>query len=338
MTRYLVTGGAGFIGSWLCERLLGDGAEVVCVDDFSTGARKNIKNLEDNQRFTFIERNITRGLSDIEGPFNYVLNLASPASPVDYGRMPIETLLVGSAGTHAALDLALRDGAVFLLASTSEVYGDPEVHPQKEEYWGRVNPIGPRSCYDEAKRYAEAVTAAYRRVHGLDVRIARIFNTFGPRMRVEDGRAVTNFICQALRGEDITVYGDGSQTRSFCYITDLVDGLVGLLRSGGVEPVNLGNDEEMTILELANIIVEKTGSGSRVVFKPLPQDDPARRRPDISRARGLLRWEPKVSLKDGLLKTIEYYAAELGPGEGGLSADDTETKKTLRGDKRMAGK
>ncbi|MGK7344783.1 MAG: UDP-glucuronic acid decarboxylase family protein [Candidatus Nitrospinota bacterium M3_3B_026] len=338
MPRYLVTGGAGFIGSWLCERLLGEDAEVVCVDDFSTGAMKNIESLEENPRFTLIERDITRGLSDIEGPFDYVLNLASPASPVDYGKMPIETLLVGSAGTHAALDLALRDGAAFLLASTSEVYGDPEVHPQREGYWGKVNPVGPRSCYDEAKRYAEAATVAYRRVHGLDVRIARIFNTFGPRMRVEDGRAVTNFICQALRGEDITVYGDGSQTRSFCYITDLVDGLMELLRSGAANPVNLGNDEEMTILELAKIIIEKTGSGSRVVFKPLPQDDPARRRPDISRARELLRWEPKVSLKDGLLKTIEYYTAELGPGEGKNSTDDAETKKALRGDKRVAGK
>lgn len=306
----MITGGAGFIGSYLCERFLDDGGEVVCVDNLVTGSMENIEGIS-HAGFTFINRDVTKGLSDIEGPFDYVLHFASPASPADYLKIPVDTLLVGSAGTHAALDVAKRDKAVFMLASTSEVYGDPETHPQKEDYWGHVNPIGPRSCYDEAKRYAEAATMAYHRAYGLDVRMLRIFNTFGPRMRIEDGRAVTNFICQALRGDDITVYGDGSQTRSFCYVTDLVEGIARLLHSNVTEPVNLGNPAEMTILELARTIIEHTGSKSEIVFEPLPEDDPKKRRPDITRAKTLLGWEPKVSLRDGLLKTIDYYVAEL---------------------------
>ena len=311
MSRYLITGGAGFIGSYLCERFIEEGGEVVCVDNLVTGARKNIDRLEEGGRFRFVQRDVCSGLQDLDGPFDYVLHFASPASPPDYLRMPIETLQVGSAGTHAALDIAVRDGAVFMLASTSEVYGDPEEHPQKETYWGHVNTIGPRACYDESKRYAEAAVMAYHRARGLDVRILRIFNTFGPRMRIEDGRAVTNFICQAIRGEDLTVYGDGSQTRSFCYITDLVEGILKLLRSDVTAPVNLGNPSEMTILELARIIIEYTRSKSEIRFEPLPQDDPKMRQPDITRAKDLLGWAPRVSLKEGLLKTIDYYMEEL---------------------------
>ena len=313
MPRTLIAGGAGFIGSHLCDRFLAEGHEVVCVDNFITGSRSNISGI-DSPRFTFIERDITKGLLDIKSPFNYVLNFASPASPPDYLKYPVETLLTGSAGTHATLDLALRDKAVFMIASTSEIYGDPEIHPQPEHYWGNVNSIGPRSCYDEAKRYAEAATMAYRRAHGLDVRILRIFNTFGPRMRVEDGRAVTNFICQAVRGDEITVYGDGSQTRSFCYITDMVEGIVKLLYSNVTEPVNIGNPSEKTILELAKIVAEYTKSKSPVKFMPLPQDDPKQRKPDIGRAREKLGWEPKVDLIEGLLKTIDYYVTELKTG------------------------
>jgi len=310
MRRVLITGGAGFIGSHLAERLLDEGLEVVAVDNFITGSAKNIEAITAD-RFTFIERDVSRGLDGVGGPFDYVLHFASPASPVDYLKYPVETLLVGSAGTHHALDLALKNSAVFMIASTSEIYGDPEVRPQPEEYWGNVNPIGPRSCYDEAKRYAEAATMAYHRAHGLDVRILRIFNTYGPRMRIEDGRAVTNFICQALDGRDITIYGDGSQTRSFCYIDDLIEGIARLLFSSETRPVNLGAQNEMTILELARTIIDYTGSSSEIVFKPLPQDDPKMRRPDIGRAKESLDWEPKVSLKEGLARTIDYYVAEL---------------------------
>ncbi|MBI4665963.1 MAG: SDR family oxidoreductase [Nitrospinae bacterium] len=312
MPRTLITGGAGFIGSHLCERFLSEGHEVVCVDNFITGSPKNIAHITD-PRFSFIEADVSAGLSGIPGRFNYVLHFASPASPPDYLRHPIETLLVGSAGTHAALELADRNKAVFMVASTSEVYGDPDIHPQREDYWGNVNPIGPRSCYDEAKRYSEAATMAYHRARGLDVRLLRIFNTFGPRMRLDDGRAVANFVCQALRGEDITVYGDGGQTRSFCFVTDLVEGITRLLLTNvGPDPVNIGNPSERTILELARLIIEYTGSKSKIIHNPLPKDDPKKRKPDITRARELLKWEPKVSLQEGLLKTIEYFMAELG--------------------------
>ncbi len=310
MPRALITGGAGFVGSHLADRLLAEGMEVVCVDNFISGSRKNLEHI-DSSRFTLIEKDVSKGLNEFEGPFDYALHFASPASPIDYMKYPVETLLVGSAGTHAALELALKNNAVFMMASTSEVYGDPEAHPQKESYWGHVNPVGPRSCYDESKRYAEAVTMAYHRSRGVDVRILRIFNTYGPRMREEDGRAVTSFICQARAGEDITIFGDGSQTRSFCYITDLVEGIVRLLYSDETEPVNLGNPNEMTILDLAKTIIEYTGSSSKIVFKALPTDDPKRRRPDISRAKNILGWEPKVPLKEGLLKTIDYYVGEL---------------------------
>ena len=309
MRRALLTGGAGFIGSHLTQRFINDGVEVVCVDNFITGARENLGDL-DSGRFTLVERDVSKGLEGIEGPFDYVLHFASPASPIDYLEHPVETLLVGSAGTHAALELALKNNAVFMMASTSEIYGDPEVHPQKESYWGNVNSIGPRSCYDEAKRYAEAATMACHRAHGLDTRLLRIFNTYGPKMRREDGRAVTNFICQALENRDITIYGDGSQTRSFCYISDLVEGIMKLLYSGETRPVNLGNPTETTILELAETIIRLTGSSGKIVFKPLPEDDPKRRRPDISRAREALGWEPVAPLEEGLGKMIEYYAGK----------------------------
>ncbi|MBI4828067.1 MAG: SDR family oxidoreductase [Nitrospinae bacterium] len=308
MRRALITGAAGFIGSHLAERLIADGLAITGVDNFVSGARENVEALA-GPRFAFHERDVSGGLEWVEGPLDYVLHLASPASPPDYLKYPIETLLVGSAGTHAALELAARTGAVFLLASTSEIYGDPERHPQNESYWGNVNSIGPRSCYDEAKRYAEAATMAYRRARGVNTRIVRIFNTYGPRMRVEDGRAVTNFAAQALRGEDITIYGDGSQTRSFCFVSDLVEGLVRLIRSEVEEPVNLGNPAEMTILEMAKIVIELSGSSSKIIHKPLPVDDPRRRRPDISRAREKLGWEPKVEFREGLRRTIDYYLA-----------------------------
>lgn len=310
MTRALVTGGSGFIGSYLCERLIGEGVSVVCVDNFVTSSRENVGHI-DSANFTLIERDVSKGLEGIEGPFDYVLHFASPASPPDYLKMPLETLLVNSVGTHAALEVALKNNAVFLLASTSEVYGDPEQHPQTEEYWGNVNTIGPRGCYDEAKRYAEAAVMAYHRKHGLDIRIVRIFNTFGPRMRPHDGRAVSNFVVQALAGDDITVYGDGSQTRSFCYATDLVTGILKLLRSDVTEPVNIGNPHELSILTLAETIIAKTGSASKIVFRPLPEDDPKVRCPNISRAQQKLGWEPQVSFEDALQKTIEYYKAIL---------------------------
>ncbi len=310
MASVLITGGAGFIGSHLTDRFLSEGHDVVGVDNFITGSSSNINHIK-SDRYTFVEKDVSGGLDSLDRRFDYVLHFASPASPIDYLKYPVETLLAGSAGTHAALDLAVNNNAVFMIASTSEVYGDPHVHPQPESYWGNVNSVGPRSCYDEAKRYAEAATMAYHRARGLDVRILRIFNTYGPRMRVEDGRAVTNFACQALEGKQVTIYGDGSQTRSFCYISDLVDGIAKLLYSGETDPVNLGNTEETTILQIAETIIGITGSTSEIVFKPLPVDDPKQRQPDISRAREILGWEPKVSLEEGLKYTIKYYISEL---------------------------
>jgi dTDP-glucose 4,6-dehydratase len=309
MPRTLITGGAGFIGSHLCEHFLHLGHEVICMDNLLTGDISNIAHIRD-PNFLFIKHDVTNYIY-VEGELDYLLHFASPASPIDYEKLPIQTLKVGSLGTHKALGLAKEKGATFLLASTSEVYGDPMVHPQSEDYWGNVNPIGPRGVYDEAKRFAEAMTMAYHRVHGVDTRIIRIFNTYGPRMRLEDGRAIPSFITQALRGENISVFGDGSQTRSFCFISDLVDGIYRVLMSGETRPVNLGNPRELTILELANAIVHLTGSRSRIVHTPLPQDDPKRRQPDISRARQLCGWEPKVEFTTGLRETIAYFRDKL---------------------------
>ena len=310
MARILVTGGAGFIGSHLCERFLSEGEEVIAVDNLLTGDRDNIAHLFENPRFTFFPQDITNYLY-VRGPLDAIMHFASPASPVDYLELPIQTLKVGSLGTHKALGLAKEKGATILVASTSEVYGDPLVHPQTEEYWGNVNPVGPRGVYDEAKRFMEAMTMAYRRTHGVDTRIARIFNTYGPRMRMRDGRVVPNFICQALRGEPLTVYGDGRQTRSFCYIDDEVEGLVRLLRSSERDPVNIGNPAEMTIKEFAERIIALSGSSSKIDYKPLPVDDPRVRQPDISKARKLLGWEPKIPLDEGLQRTIEYFKERL---------------------------
>ena len=304
--RTVVTGGAGFLGSHLCELFLADGDEVICVDNFLTGRRENIARLASNPRFRLLEHNISTPVA-VEGPVDSVLHFASPASPIDYLNLKIQTMKVGSLGTLNALGLAKAKGARFLLASTSEVYGDPLVHPQTEDYWGNVNPIGPRGVYDEAKRFAEALTMAYHRTHGLKTRIVRIFNTYGPCMRPNDGRAVCTFIAQALEGEDLTVAGDGSQTRSFCYVTDLVDGIRRLLRSDETMPVNIGNPNEITVLQLAKEILELTGSKSQIAFVPRPQDDPGRRQPDISRAKRVLQWEPRVDRREGLLKTIEYF-------------------------------
>lgn len=310
MARIVITGGAGFIGSHLCERFLAEGEVVICVDSFVTGSPENIAHLLGNPRFTFIQQDVTTYLY-VKGPVDGILHFASPASPIDYLELPIQTLKVGSLGTHKALGLAKEKGARFLLASTSEVYGDPLIHPQTEDYWGNVNPIGPRGVYDEAKRFAEALTMAYHRTHKVETRIARIFNTFGERMRQQDGRVVPNFIQQALRGEELTVYGDGSQTRSFCYVSDLVEGIVRLLRSDGVEPVNLGNPREMSILEFAKIIARVSGMWNGIAFKPLPVDDPKVRQPDITRARTLLGWEPKVDLEEGLARTLQYFARRV---------------------------
>jgi dTDP-glucose 4,6-dehydratase len=307
--RVLVTGGAGFIGSHLCEFLLARDCEVVCLDNLLTGTTDNIDHLR-SPRFTFIKHDVTTYIY-VAGPLDYVLHFASPASPVDYQQLPIPTLKVGALGTHKALGLAKDKGARFLLASTSEVYGDPLVHPQREDYWGNVNPVGPRGVYDEAKRFAEAMTMAYHRYHGLDTRIVRIFNTFGERMRMNDGRAIPNFLRQALTGEPLTIYGDGSQTRSFCYVSDLVDGIWRLMQAPVHEPVNLGNPHEMTLLDLAKRILRLTGSPSRIVFQPLPQDDPRVRQPDITRARTLLGWEPRVDVDEGLGKTIEWFRSVL---------------------------
>ncbi|WP_375768141.1 SDR family oxidoreductase [Archangium gephyra] len=305
--RAVVLGGAGFIGSHLCERLLADGAsEVISLDNFVTGDERNLAALRMNKRFVSLHHDITEPFS-FDGPVHYVFNMASPASPIDYAQLPIETLRVGSLGTENGLRLAHHKGAVFLQASTSEIYGDPMVHPQREEYWGNVNPIGPRSCYDEAKRYGEAIVAAYRRAYGVSTRIVRIFNTYGPRMRLNDGRVVPAFVGQALRGEDFTVFGDGSQTRSFCYVSDLIDGIVRLARSDVEEPVNLGNPREQTLLQFAEAVRAAMGGSSHIRFKPLPQNDPQQRQPDITRARTLLGWEPRVRLEDGLRETIAYF-------------------------------
>jgi dTDP-glucose 4,6-dehydratase len=309
--RVLITGAAGFLGSHLCDRFLSDGHEVVGVDNLLTGSPDNIAHLADEPRFRMLRQDVTEHLH-FEEPLDGVLHLASPASPVDYLKLPIQTLRVGSLGTHRTLGLARARGARYLLASTSEVYGDPEVHPQPEDYWGRVNPIGPRAVYDEAKRFAEAMTAAYRRYHGLDTRIVRIFNTYGPRMRPSDGRVVSNLIVQALRGQPLTVYGDGSQTRSFCYVDDEIEGIYRLFRSAETEPVNIGNPTEFTVLELARRVIALTGSRSSIVFRPLPQDDPRQRRPDITRARERLGWEPAIGLDEGLQRTIAAFREKLG--------------------------
>ena len=306
--RIVISGAAGFIGSHLCDRLLAEGHEVAGLDNFITGNARNIEHLEGARWFEFREHDITEPC-EIAGPVDAVINAASLASPKDYMAHPIETLDVGSLGTRRMLDLALEKGARFLLTSTSECYGDPEVHPQVETYWGNVNPVGPRSCYDESKRYAEALTMAYHRVHGLRTNIARIFNTYGPRMKLDDGRVVPAFLDQALRGLPLTVFGEGSQTRSFCYVSDLVDGLCRLMVSDERYPVNLGNPQEMTILEFAERIQRLTGSQSGIDFRELPQDDPKQRRPDISKARNLLGWSPSVELEDGLRKTVAYFEA-----------------------------
>jgi dTDP-glucose 4,6-dehydratase len=308
--RTLITGGAGFIGSHLCERFLAEGHAVVCVDNFITGRPENIRHLIDNPKFRVIVHDVSKPLH-VDGLLDNVLHFASPASPVDYQRSPIQTLKVGSLGTHVALGIAKAHGARYLIASTSEVYGDPEVHPQTEDYWGHVNPVGERSMYDESKRFAEAMTMAYHREHNVQTHIVRIFNTFGERMRLDDGRVLPNFVGQAFRGEPLTVYGDGSQTRSFCYVSDLVEGIYRLLHTDYRLPVNLGNPAEMTILEFAQEILHLTGSHSRIVHKPLPADDPKQRKPDISLAKRLLGWEPKVSREEGLRRTIEHYKRKL---------------------------
>jgi dTDP-glucose 4,6-dehydratase len=312
--RMFVTGGAGFLGSHLCDRLLSEGHEVIAMDNFVTGNLRNIAHLETDRRFHLIEQNVTKFIS-IEADIDAVLHFASPASPIDYLELPIQTLKVGSLGTHNALGLALAKGARFLLASTSEVYGDPKVHPQPESYWGNVNPIGPRGVYDEAKRFAEAMTMAYRRAHGVPTRIVRIFNTYGERMRLRDGRVVPALIGQALAGEPMTVFGDGSQTRSFCYVSDLVDGIYRLLLSDEAEPVNIGNPAELTVLEFARMIRRLTGASSEIVFRPLPVDDPRVRQPDITKARTKLGWEPKVGLEEGLMRTIDYFKRILAVGK-----------------------
>jgi dTDP-glucose 4,6-dehydratase len=304
--KVLVTGGAGFLGSHLCDRLLALGHEVVAMDNLVTGNLRNIAHLSQEPRFRFVRHDVTQFIM-IEAPLDGVLHFASPASPIDYLELPIQTLKVGSLGTHNALGLAMAKKARFLLASTSEVYGDPLVHPQPETYWGNVNPIGPRGVYDEAKRFAEALTMAYRRAHGVDTRIVRIFNTYGERMRPRDGRVVPALIGQALAGEPMTVFGDGSQTRSFCYVSDLIEGIYHLFLSGEADPVNIGNPSELSVLDFARTIQRLTGTRSQIVFKPLPVDDPRVRQPDISRARALLGWEPKVKLEEGLSRTIEYF-------------------------------
>ncbi len=306
MKTVIVTGGAGFIGRHLCRFLLEKGYKVVCIDNLITGSPKNIAEFKSHQNFGFINHNVAEHIT-YGGKVHFVLHFASPASPSDYLKYPIQTLKVGSLGTHNALGLAKDKKAVFMLASTSEVYGDPLVHPQPESYWGNVNPIGPRGVYDEAKRFAEAITMAYHRVHKMDTKIVRIFNTFGPFMRLNDGRAVPNFIWQVLDNKPLTVFGDGSQTRSFCYVSDLIEGIYSLMLSDVNEPVNIGNPEELTILEFAKEIISLTGSRSKISFKPLPEDDPKTRKPDISRARKLLKWQPKVSLEEGLKMTVEWF-------------------------------
>ena len=309
--RVLITGAAGFLGSHLADRFIAEGYSVLGVDNFITGRAENLAHLEGHPRFEFVRHDITEPLA-VGGPLDGVLHFASPASPPDYLEYPVETLRVGAHGTQNALDLAVAKGARFLVASTSEIYGDPLVHPQVEGYWGNVNPIGPRSCYDEAKRFAEALTMAYHRARGVDTRIVRIFNTYGPRMRPRDGRVVSNFIVQALRGEPLTIYGDGSQTRSFCYVSDEVDGIYRLFTRGDAEPTNIGNPQEYTVRELAELVTEITGTAAPIVERPLPVDDPKVRRPDITRARTLLGWEPNVSVRDGVERTVRYFREVLG--------------------------
>ena len=309
--RALVTGAAGFLGSHLCDRLLAQGHDVVGMDNYVTGKPANLAHLERESRFELVRHDVSTFI-EVDGDLDAVLHFASPASPVDYLELPIQTLKVGSLGTHNSLGLAKAKAARFLLASTSEVYGDPLVHPQPESYWGNVNPVGPRGVYDEAKRFAEAMTMAYHRYHGLDTRIVRIFNTYGPRMRPNDGRVVSNFIVQALRGQPLTVYGDGSQTRSFCYVDDLVEGIVRLFERGSPDPTNIGNPNEFTVRQLAERVLALTGSNSEIVERPLPVDDPRVRQPDITRAREMLRWEPKVELDEGLQRTIAYFRMTVG--------------------------
>ena len=306
MARIVITGGAGFLGSHLADRLLARGDEVVAIDNLSTGNKANIEHLFGVEGFTFVQHDVSNYVW-VPGAVDAVLHFASPASPIDYLEMPIQTLKVGSLGTHNTLGLALDKGATYFIASTSEVYGDPLVHPQTEDYWGNVNPVGPRGVYDEAKRFAEAMTMAYHRYHDLDTRIVRIFNTYGPRMRPDDGRVVSNFIVQALKGEPLTIYGDGSQTRSFCFVDDEVRGLIALLDSNENDPVNVGNPIEFTIGELAEVVLEITGSSSTIEMHPLPTDDPTQRKPDITRAREILGWEPTVQLREGVERTIEYF-------------------------------
>jgi dTDP-glucose 4,6-dehydratase len=311
MGRALITGGAGFLGSHLSDLFLSRGHEVVCMDNFITGSPDNIRHLFGREGFTFIKQDVTNYIH-IDGPLDYVLHFASPASPIDYLEKPIQTLKVGSLGTHKTLGVAKDKGARYLLASTSEVYGDPLIHPQKEDYWGNVNPVGPRGVYDEAKRFAEAMTMAYQRFHGVETRIVRIFNTYGERMRINDGRVVPAFISQALRNEPLTVFGDGSQTRSFCYVSDLVEGIYRLLMSDEPQPTNIGNPAEMTVLQFAQEIKRLVGTSAPIEFRPLPEDDPKIRRPDITKARTVLDWEPKVPLSQGLERTIEYFRTVVG--------------------------
>ena len=309
MPRTLITGGAGFLGSHVCDYLLEKGHDVVCMDNLITGSIDNINHIT-SDRFKFINHNVTRYI-DLEGPVDYILHFASPASPIDYLEHPIPTLKVGSLGTHNALGLAKKKKSVFLIASTSEVYGDPLVHPQEEDYWGNVNPVGPRGVYDEAKRFAEAITMAYHRYHGIDAKIVRIFNTYGPRMRINDGRAIPNFLKQALTGKDLTAYGDGSQTRSFCYVSDLIEGIYRLLMSDLNEPCNIGNPVEMTIQQMAEKILHASGSQSKIIYAPLPEDDPKVRQPNINKAKEHLGWEPQVKLDEGLKTTMDYFKKQL---------------------------
>ena len=325
--RAVITGGAGFLGSHLCEKLLEHAWDVLCVDNLVTGAEQNIAHLLANQHFR-VQRHDASLYIDVSGPVDYVLHFASPASPVDYARLPIPTLKVGALGTHNSLGLAMAKNAKYLLASTSECYGDPLVSPQPETYWGNVNPIGPRGVYDEAKRYAEAMTMAYHRWHGVDTHIVRIFNTYGPRMRLNDGRALPNFIYQALTGSPITVYGDGSQTRSFCYVSDLIEGIYRLMQSDEHLPTNIGNPQEITILEFARQVKQLTDSRSEIVFKPLPQDDPKQRCPDITKAKKLLGWEPKIPLEEGLRLTLAYFKAQI-------EKEKSDQRDVVSGQKKM---
>lgn len=306
MKTAVVTGGAGFLGSHLCDRLISEGFKVICIDNFITGNPDNIAHLFGNDNFQFIKHDVTNFIH-VPGKVDFILHFASPASPIDYLKLPIQTLKVGSLGTHKALGLAKEKNAVFLLASTSEVYGDPLIHPQNEDYWGNVNPVGPRGVYDEAKRFAESLTMAYNRYHGLQTRIVRIFNTYGPRMRLNDGRVLPTFIGQALRGEPLSIFGDGSQTRSFCYVDDLIEGIYRLMLSDEIYPVNIGNPDEITIKQFAEEVLSLTGSESKISYHPLPEDDPKVRQPDISKAKQILGWEPKVSRTEGIKRTLEYF-------------------------------